>query len=692
MSGVSRAGVSQSLKWGEIDNYILLALGNGDIAGTFDPFGGTAYDELRHGSGGERDIRTLLQSRLFSQDYWEFEAHDPALHFFDQRYCPPTPEFMPREAVRGAPVEIEVRPDSPGFPQGLAGHKQELDIERGILSTDYECDGRHYHLETFIHPERSLVVYRIIAGGPMRLCLRGTAGRSPKKLIPDPDRRGRRPENDQGKWRGVWEDGAWLVEVLSNYFCPAAAALWADHGVPDGEGFVLPAGESTVVVAIGHQSLRPAGQPREQAIREQALGEVRWASRAGYAALRAEQESWWRSFWERSWVELPDARLEGMWHRSMYYLAAAVPRRIATIPYEGFPGCFPTFHANGVQDAMYHLLALISSGHAELARGEMEALLIGLPASQAVARTVYFLEGARYPWFSGEALLPYLMGHSSYNGCLHEHHVNGWVSEAVRRYLEAVGWRQDLTQRYYPIIAEIARFFAATLTERDGLLNIQYVPSSSQEETGRDYDQPNIFDMLVAARRSLENAAMAAGHLGVDDADARGWADQARRLSLRWTQGADKIYHNYEGDTGHQEKCPAQLVGLVAAPYLLEDPEGCQATYSYLRQTVDVGMCSWTPGYYAIAAARMCDGGDAMRCLEEAFRFSQPPWIMFRENVKQLPGNMPYYLAAHALFVQSINEMLLQDWSGEARVFPACPFEHAAFRLQAGSLTVEGRK
>jgi hypothetical protein len=52
---------------------------------------------------------------------------------------------------------------------------------------------------------------------------------------------------------------------------------------------------------------------------------------------------------------------------------------------------------------------------------------------------------------------------------------------------------------------------------------------------------------------------------------------------------------------------------------------------------------------------------------------------------------LPYYLAAHGLFVQAINEMLLQDWSGKVELFPACPFSHAAFKLQAKGRVIEAR-
>jgi hypothetical protein len=83
---------------------------------------------------------------------------------------------------------------------------------------------------------------------------------------------------------------------------------------------------------------------------------------------------------------------------------------------------------------------------------------------------------------------------------------------------------------------------------------------------------------------------------------------------------------------------------------------------------------------------------DALRSVQAAFEFSRPPWILFIENTRQAPGRMPYYLAAHALYVQAINEMLVQDWSGRPEIFPAYPFPTGAFKLRAGNRVIEARK
>src|SRR6187455_795075 len=96
---------TQSFSWNKIDENVPPVLGNGDIGGTFDPFGGTTYDELRFGTGARRDIRTLLLTQIMAPDYWVLE--DQAAHFLDPRYFRPT---TPRRYLTlGAPFTLLLR-------------------------------------------------------------------------------------------------------------------------------------------------------------------------------------------------------------------------------------------------------------------------------------------------------------------------------------------------------------------------------------------------------------------------------------------------------------------------------------------------------------------------------------------------------------------------------------------------------
>jgi hypothetical protein len=311
--------------------------------------------------------------------------------------------------------------------------------------------------------------------------------------------------------------------------------------------------------------------------------------------------------------------------------------------------------------------------------------------AQAVARHVYYLEGARYPWHATPGLLPYLPGHTNEAYYLHEHHVNGWLAEVVRRYLQAHGWERSLVSRHYPVLRDIARFFSSMLTPRGNELEIVYVPSCGQEESDWDLNRKNLFDLLVSAKWALGAAAEAAGRIGADPAEAARWRDEAGRINLDICLRPDGTYGSYEQDDGHPQKVASQLIGVVMTSLFDSRREEFSRTFDRLRAKINIDTCSWAPGYYAIAAARLKRPEEAAKALEDAFRFSKSPWILFVENTYQVPGRMPYYLAGHALFVQGVNELLLQDWSGKVELFPACPFAEAAFKLRGNDRTIEAR-
>ncbi len=668
---------TQSLAWGKIDENVPPVLGNGDIGGTFDPFGGTTYDELRFGSGARRDIRTLCLTQVMVPDYWVLE--DQAAHFLDPRYYRPT--VSRRYLTLGAPFTLLLRPTDAGFPEKLTDHQQTLDIFRGRLTSRYKVGTALHTVETIILPGESVIAYHVTANAPMRFEISATS--SPEVTPPGNPANTRFQQTRNGYHAYEAEPDMIVLKQVSNVFCPAYAAVAVPGAAPHDNAFLLPAGEHEIFVAIGHESL---GQPRAQAV-----DAVRRAAKSGYASLAAAHERWWREFWSRSYVSLPDKRLEQMWYRSVYYLACCLPRRVRSFSPESAYGIFPGNAGYHPQDSVYHLFAAISSNHPELCTAQIEYLLETLPMAEAVAHHVYHLEGARYPWHATPGLLPYLPGHTNEGAYLHEHHVNGWLAEFVRRYLQASGWQRERVIRYYPVLRGIARFYSSMLTARGNQLEIVYVPSTGQEESNWDANRRNIFDLLVAAKWSLLAAAETAARIGADPAEAARWKDEADRINLDICLRADRTYGSYEQDDGHPQKVPSQLIGVVMTSLFETRRDEFARTFDLLRQNINIDTCSWAPGYYAIAAARLKKPDEALRAIQEAFRFSKPPWLLFVENTYQVPGRLPYYLAAHALFVQGINELLLQDWSGKVDLFPACPFSEAEFKLRGNDRTIEAK-
>jgi hypothetical protein len=674
-----RGNISQSFRWGGIDEYVPLLLGNGDIGGLFDPFGGTEYDELRYGSGKNRDIRTLLLTQLMVPDYWVLE--DQAAHFLDPKYYRPS---LPRKYLTyGTPFTLLLRPQDAAFPERISDHKQVLDITQGTLRTQYALGEHTISIDTFISPDESVLVYCIVSTAHMRFQITPVQS-PPRALSPDasvPSARYQRTKN--GYAVNESEGDLIVLKNLSNVFCPSYVAVNAPGATREAADLHLPPGRNEIFVAIGHQSL---GDPRRQAV-----SAVRNAARRGYKSLHARHVDWWRTFWEQSYISIPDARLQQMWHRSVYYLASCLPRRVKSFSPEGAYGVFPALAGYHPQDSTYHLFAALSSNHPDLCQAQMEYLLETLPVARLVAQQVYFLEGARYPWHSTPGLLPYLPGHLNDAYYLHEHHVNGWLVEFIRRYLDSANWNPDATRRYYPIIREIARFFSSMLSRRGEDFEITYVPSAGQEESGWDFNQKNLLDILVAAKWSLSVAADISERLKIDRDESARWKREAARISFSPCLRADGTYGSYEADEGHDEKVASQLIGVVMTPLFADYRAEFLQTYQRLRDQVDIRSCAWSPGYYAISAARFKKPAEALRSLNQAFEFSRPPWLFFVENTRQVPGRLPYYLAAHGLFVQAMNEMFLQDWSGKVELFPACPFPRAAFKLQAQGRVIEAR-
>jgi len=668
---------TQSFTWPKVDENIPLLLGNGDIGGLFDPFGGTTYDELRFGSGSQRDIRTLLLTQVMVPDYWVLE--DQSAHFFDPRYYHPT---VPRRYLTlGSPFSLLLRPTDGDFPEKVTNHEQNLDISRGVLTSTYKVGSATYTVETIFLSDDSVIAFHITATAPMRFEISPTKSPNVAPKSNTPNKRAQETRNGYHAFEP--EPDLIVLKQVSNVFCPLYAAAAAPHLSPQDNTFLLPAGEHNIFVAIGHQSLVKS--------RQQAVDAARRAAKSGYSHLRTAHDRWWKEFWDKSYVSLPDKRIEQMWYRSMYYLACSLPRRVRSFSPESVYGVFPGNAGYHPQDSVYHLFGALSSNHPECCTAQADYLLETLPMAQAAAKNIYYLQGARYPWHSTPGLLPYLPGHSNEGTYLHEHHVNGWLAEFVRRYLQVHGYDRKIVSRYYPVLREIARFYSSMLTPRGNKLEIIYVPSAGQEESGWDENQKNLFDLLVSAKWSLQIAAEAADRIKADRAEAARWKDEAKRIDLDICLRSDGTYGTYEQDDGHPEKVPSQLIGVVMTSLFNNERDKFSRTFDLMRQKGGIETCSWAPGYYGIAAARLKRPEEALRAIQDGFQFSKAPWLLFVENTRQVPNRLPYYLAAHGLFVQSVNELLLQDWSGKVELFPDCPFPEAAFKLRGKDRTIEAR-
>jgi len=199
----------------------------------------------------------------------------------------------------------------------------------------------------------------------------------------------------------------------------------------------------------------------------------------------------WRGLIERVGLRIPDERLQAAYEASLGYLM------LASDPDGPHPG--PLAHdAVWVRDAAYMGLALLMTGHDEVARGYLEAIF----DEQEESGRVPPIQGPNVPWLDDE-----------------------WDSQGQSIFLVMAIYRytqdETLLRRWYPNLRQAAVFIRqlrqSYAESVDGRLRGLLPPSLSAEDLGPK-DHHYYWDNLWAVV-GLREAAAAAGLLG-EAADA----------------------------------------------------------------------------------------------------------------------------------------------------------------------------
>jgi len=658
------ANIEEKFQYKSFREYIPLMIGNGAIGGCLDPLGGTTFDEMKladikydgHGHTNDKnDIRKLKLTRIISYDYKIIEERHPD-----------------RIEAYGEPFIYYLAPQVADPLTKITDHRQQLDLNSGIITTYYNLEDKACKIQTFIDQHESVFVYRIENETPLVFRIYSE-----------------RPIYDAGGYTQVYDQQKLLqtqymsaspqkdmltAESISNRYCPMFCAAVSDKQLQFDDGWIIPPGTTNLYIAYGHQSLNES--------QASASAKAMAVKKTGFDGIKQRNIRFWEDFWNRSYIDIPNKRWLKAWYRSLYYLACSSPRQIKAVTQtSGLSGIFPAFAGYGVQDSTFHLMAMNSAGHSDLIEMELELILEALPQARHAARNIFFANGARYPWGGQMNLQWYSPSHPAFKNTFYEHHVNACILLTITQFLESKGNPIELVQKYYPVISGIAEFYSSLTTEKDGSIQLLKLPTQSIVETAEHVNRTNPFDHLVSAKWSLATAAGYARKMN-DEKSFKLWDKVSRKINLNVCLN-EGVFGMFSGDTGLFEKEPGQYMGICLFPVFEEYRETFEATYYHTKAITDVGMCAWTPGYSSVTAARLGKTKDAEKDLQELFDFATPDDITFLENIVHVPGRMPYYMAAHAWFVMAVNEMLLQSYGGETILFPACPWEKCSFRLPA---------
>ncbi len=412
------------------------------------------------------------------------------------------------------------------------------------------------------------------------------------------------------------------------------------------------------------------------------------ARQEGFEGLLASHRDAWESYWEQSYVDLPDERLGRVYRTGQYHLRANATQW-------SFPvGIFPTHWAGRFfgWDEMFCYQALVSSNHQDLSRRCPEFRLAGL--AKAVSRASHYgkpgLFGARYPWETledgTEAAPP---------GFWMEHvfHMSNIAQSCWQQYLYTND-QEYLKTTGYPVIRECARFFLA---------NMVYETAGGETFIGKCTDlerlgpaRQNPFMTSCGAIYTLEAAAEAARVLAADGEEAKAWKNAAAGLRQSLPHNGER----YLPYAGCEEESVAALGGLF--PYPLFDAENRyqkNAAYWFVENgqrsgnmyPVGKSLCAWYAGWLASALAALGDTREPAKLLDKAAEGAGCFAELFEINEPDVSRN-PWFATASGNVVYAVNQMLVQSRDDRILIAPATAesWKDYAFKLAChGNLAVE---
>jgi len=420
----------------------------------------------------------------------------------------------------------------------------------------------------------------------------------------------------------------------------------------------------TLYVHVAHS------YPRRTAL-GRALKEIRKASQLPYSALASTHRAWWHAYYRRSFLSLPDARIQRFYWIQLYKTASAA-RRDAPVMATCGPWLEPTPWPNTWWNLNVQLeyWLIHGSNHLELdavtrALSEFRDNLAKETAQPYRADSLGIPRTTDPQLVNGAAstLMGYGVGIPGQDPPTPEVGNLTWALHNVW-----LSYRHTMDERIlrdvlYPLLRKAVNYYLHFLEPGpDGKLHL---PATFSPEYGGNSRDCNYDLMLLTwgCRTLLESAEL----LGVKDTLAPRWREVlARRVAYPTDANGFMIGADIPFAKSHRH------YSHLLAVYPLYELTGRTPDE---RALIERSLAHWVgfegalQGYTFTGAASMSallgKGEDALAYLGELMtRFIQPN-TMYKESgpVIETP------LSA----AQSLHDMVCQSWGGIIRVFPALP-------------------
>ena len=221
----------------------------------------------------------------------------------------------------------------------------------------------------------------------------------------------------------------------------------------------------------------------------QAKQELQNAYEIGYETLKAEHISWWKNYWSKSEISIPDELLEKTYYRSWYLFASCSRKGFYPMPLQGvwtadndrLPPWKGDYHHDTNTELSYQ--SYLKANRLQEGEVFIDYLWALKPTFEKCAQDFFGVDGLLIPSCStldGKAM----GGWAQYS---FSPTMTIWSAQSFDEYYLYTGDEQFLREKAYPFFKAVGQAIYALLEEKDGKL---YLPLSSS---------PEIFDNLPKA-------------------------------------------------------------------------------------------------------------------------------------------------------------------------------------------------
>nr|WP_233164048.1 glycoside hydrolase family 95 protein [Snuella sedimenti] len=440
-----------------------------------------------------------------------------------------------------------------------------------------------------------------------------------------------------------------------------------------------------------------------------AIAIVKGNMNEGYKKQFVTHKAWWKTFWEKSKVNVPDPIIEKQWYLEQYKFGSAARKDAPPISLQAVwtadNGTIPPWKGDYHHDLNTQLSywPAYSGNHLDLEEGFLNWLWRYRGTFKKFTRDFFETNGMNVP---GTTSLDGI-GMGGWSQYAYTPTASAWLSHHFYLHWRYSMDREFLKERAYPWIKDVAVFLEELSEEgADGKLKL---PLSSSPEIFNNEAKAWFYEItnydLALMRWTFEKASELALELG-EVKDSKRWKTILLKLPEYAVDSETGLMYapGFPCSESHRHFSQLMAIHPLGTIDWSQGKASQEIIINSVKNLKTLGTDWWT-GYsfswLANIQARMYDGEAAAKtlrifaenfCLPNSFHVNGEQYNKGYSKFKY----RPFTLEGNFAFAAAVQEMLVQSHTGIVQVFPAIPDDWADVSFDTlraeGAFLVSGKK